>query len=207
MISPLPAVSGAIPESGVSGYALSLVSHMPPSVTIDVIAQKSAEPVINTPGLRILRSWRPGAHAAKDILSALRPIDFDLIHLQHEFRLFGGTFPTAAVVEYLRRSRRLKVPIISTLHGVVPMSEIDSDFLRRYDIPGKPLLAQRAIHLAHRSVRELSSMTIVHHPYFKEVLVEDYGFNKTSIEVVLPGTLSNNGLEKASNSHSSFAPK
>jgi glycosyltransferase involved in cell wall biosynthesis len=50
-------------------------------------------------------------------------------------------------------------------------------------------------------------MTIVHHPYFKEVLVEDYGFNKTSIEVVLPGTLSNNGLEKASNSHSSFAPK
>jgi glycosyltransferase involved in cell wall biosynthesis len=207
MISPMPAVSGAIPESGVSGYSHSLVTHMPPTVTIDVIAQKSTEPVEGADGLRVLHSWRPGLHAANDIMSALRPVDVDLIHLQHEFRLFGGTFATAAVVECLRRSRRINVPIATTLHGVVPMSDIDATFLRRYEIPGTPRLAQRAIHLAHRSVRELSSLTIVHHPYFKEILVNDYGFERSSIEVVLPGVLSNKALINDSDAESSLAEK
>jgi glycosyltransferase involved in cell wall biosynthesis len=204
MISPMPAISGAVPESGVSGYAYSLVTHMPPTVAIDVVAQKSAVPFEAASGVHILHSWRPGLHAANDIVSSLRRIDVDLIHLQHEFRIFGGTWSTAAVVEQLRRRRTLDAPITTTLHGVVPMSEIDNDFLRRYDIPGKPQIAQRAIRLAHRSVRELSTMTIVHHPYFKEVLVNDYSFDESSIAVVLPGALSNNGAVEQSNSESSL---
>lgn len=199
MISPLPAETGAIPESGVSGYAHSLVSHMPPTVAINLIAQKVVRPMVEVQGLRLSRSWRPGPHAAMDIVSALRRLDVDLIHLQHEFRLYGGTFPTAAVVEFLRRDPRIHAPVVTTLHGVVPMSDIDEDFLRRYEIPGIPLFARKAIHIAHRSVRDLSSLTIVHHQYFKEILINDYGFDRSSIEVVLPGTLSKGTLDEKAN--------
>ena|GEM_PF-4335428 len=187
VVSPFPTISRVSPESGVAGYSFTLARHLPPSAAVDVIAQRSAELMTASPNLNILRSWRPGFLAANDITSSLAVIDVDLIHLQHEFRLFGGVVPTAAVIEALRFRRSVAVPVVVTLHGVIPVSEISKDFLRRSHVRGAPQLARLAVHAALRSIKKLSAITIVHNQYFKDVLVADYRFKESLISVIPPG--------------------
>ncbi len=197
MVSPLPAEAGANPEAAVADYMLSLVRHLQPTVSVDIIAQQSAKSLNKENHISVSRSWQPGIFAAKDIVNTLSKTDASLIHLQHEFRIFGDVLSTGAVVEMLRRSRKIKIPVVTTLHAVVPISGVTREFLERTEIPLYPKLAQKAFQVAFRSVRLLSAATVVHHQLFKDILVSDYNFDKSSVEVIPLGvsSLANSGVD------------
>src|SRR5438105_14775779 len=89
LVSPVPAQSDQLPESGVAAYTASLVSALPTSVDVTILAQATAHSGTIGPA-RILPTWTPDRRVARQVPRAIEASAPDLAHVQHEFNLYGG---------------------------------------------------------------------------------------------------------------------
>jgi glycosyltransferase involved in cell wall biosynthesis len=188
VIGPAPAIPGLPPQSGVAPYTIDLLTHLPDTVDIALLAQLTTEVTMAASHIDVIPCWRPGWRAASDQIRWLKHESIDLIHVQHEFSLFGGLLATARVIEEIKRYSHKRVPVVTTLHSVIPKDQISGEFLRRNGLPPLPRLGRAALHAAFSSIRSLTSKSIVHHDYFKQALIDNYGFSGDKIEVIPIGS-------------------
>ena len=101
-------------ECGIATYTqwLRQSLHTPPTTTITVVAPLGAT------GDDVFPIYEPdnptSLECIQNVLSQCRP---DVIHIQHEFGLFGAN-RGSAVLTLLALFRRANVPIVTTLHTV-----------------------------------------------------------------------------------------
>lgn len=112
----------------------------------------------------------------------------DIVHIQHEFLLFGtpqvsGLFSFLLLLLYLFRKH-----IIITIHSVIPRSHLTASFFNRYGL-GKRLgvLAKFYMYFMTLSMGFLASKVIVHLKSAKETLVKDYKYRPNDIAVIPHG--------------------
>lgn len=114
----------------------------------------------------------------------------DLVHVHHEFNMYGGPvtvlfFPFLLL--FLRLSRQT---VAVSIHAVVAPQEVDVDFLRTFGWPAAKLLVP-AVRLVFtyifRSCCLLAHRIIVHASCLRETLVSCYGGHPTSITVIPHG--------------------
>src|SRR4029078_12821525 len=98
---------------------------------------------------------------AADFLNQAR---FDVVSLQHEFGIFGGE-AGGHIVQLLSR---LRMPVVTTLHTVLPA----------------PTLAQRDV---MRGIIDASAKVVVMAEKGRELLRNAYGVPSERIEVIPPG--------------------
>ena len=183
LISPLPAGQNGEPESGVGQYLVEILERLSDHFEVTVIAG------VNTHYRRIGHAtivpvWTPDSRCVYQILRALRSLRPDLIHLQHEFNLYGGLVPTSLLTGTLAAGRAVGRPIVTTIHGIVDKSAITPGFLARNDLPIWPLAARASLALAYRTMTAASSKVIVHHEYFRSVLRDSYGVDGTKVAII-----------------------
>jgi glycosyltransferase involved in cell wall biosynthesis len=109
----------------------------------------------------------------------------NLVHIQHEFNMFGGA-STALVFPFLLFLLRLKkVPTIVTVHAVVPPLMIDGEFATTFGVPSVGWPALRiALLWVYRSIGSLPTALIVHAGANRDSLQFDYAAPPEKITVI-----------------------
>lgn len=187
VVSPLPAPHGSEPTSGVGQYLVEILERIDDRFDVTVLAGKETE--FRTIGhAKVLPTWSPDRRCVPQVLGALRSIRPDVIHLQHEFNLFGGLIPTALLTGAVGTGYFIGRPPVVTIHGVVDRTTVTPEFLAMNHLAVPPSIVRSSLSLAYRSIAMASSRIIVHHDHFKQVLTGSYGINPAKVEVIPHGS-------------------
>ena len=187
VVSPLPARNVARPESGVAQYVALLAGQLQADGEVRILGQKGCCVAALPADVTAEECWRPGLWAARDVDRRLEELRPSVIHLQHEYSLFGGLVATARMTSVVgRRSKECQV--VTTLHSVVSPGMADASFLRRNGFPPIAVLGRLALRVSLRRIRSASSVVVVHHEYFRGILVEAYGFDPGRVRVIPMGS-------------------
>src|SRR6185437_11177185 len=83
---------------------------------------------------KVQHIWRYGWKYFFDILAYVHKIKPDVVHLQHEFKTYGGLI-TALLFPILLFVLRLQgYPVVVTTHGVVSPKQVDFEFLDNFNV-------------------------------------------------------------------------
>jgi glycosyltransferase involved in cell wall biosynthesis len=111
------------------------------------------------------RSLGTGA-AARAALETRAPV----VHLQHEFFLYGGPASTAGLVGGLCALRARRRRSVVTLHQVVNPATVDSGFTALHRVRVPAWAARHGLAAMQRSLHRGADRVIVHEPEFAGVL-------------------------------------
>jgi hypothetical protein len=146
MLSPMPARAGQLPESGVAAYTASLVAALPDDLAVTVLAQETTN-AQQLGNVKVLPTWTPDRRLPWQVDRTVAALALDVLHVQHEFNLYGGLLQGGLLTAALLRIHSRGTPIVTTVHGVV-------------EIPSRPrceLFAPDFAQLTARSHRLLTS--------------------------------------------------
>jgi glycosyltransferase involved in cell wall biosynthesis len=183
IISPLPASLGADPASGVGQYLVEILERV--SDRFDVTVLADADTPLRTIGdARVIPTWSPDSRCVPQVIRALSSLRPDVIHLQHEFNLFGGLLPTALLTGAISAGRAVGRPPVVTIHGVVDKSAVTPACLAVNELPASPSAARASLSLAYRSIAKASAKVIVHHTHFKRILTDSFNVDPDKVNVI-----------------------
>jgi len=125
-------------------------------------------------------------YPVQNFLAARRDGGHDVVHVQHEFYLYGGATSALLFPGMLGLLRLLGRPVVTTLHGVLSRRAVnDSRILAGVSIPAAvawPLLSS-----LQRAIVAASDAVVVHDAYFRDVLTTECGAPRASIFVIPHG--------------------
>ena len=174
LVTPWPAGQDNVPESGVGNYVKNILSAGSLNDDVSVICQQGAVQGNNLLGVDIIECWRPGPGAPFAIYKKLRKLEPDVVHVQHEFRIFGGIFATAATLIAIRLAMLRRSKLIITVHGVVTRNQMTPALL---GVLGRPKLraATRLIFVVYYRLLALISHEIITlHEILQLSLLQEY---------------------------------
>jgi len=132
--------------------------------------------------------WNRGIFYPFQIFKSLATIArVDIVHVQHEFFLYGGWVSAILFPVLLALIRLLGKPVIVTIHGVIPLSELNERFKEENELNGPlPVLKIGLIFLT-KAIVFLSDAVIVHGRFFAETLYNEYRCPKWKIHAISHG--------------------
>nr|MDO8062121.1 glycosyltransferase [Candidatus Freyrarchaeum guaymaensis] len=131
--------------------------------------------------------WSSGIRYPFQVFRVLCTCKPDIVHVQHEFFLYGGLLSALLFPLLLLLARVIGGRVVVTLHGVIPMVEFGEKFLSVNLVRGPLWLLKVGILLLTKVIVHLSSAVIVHEKFFMKVLTNDYGCPEDKIYVVPHG--------------------
>jgi len=186
MLSPLPAAPDRSPESGVAPYTASLIRAMPTGVDLTVLAQRDvAQQQLGVAA--VVPAWTPNLLLPIQVKTALARVKPDVLHMQHEFNLYGGLIQGALLTLMMIALRRRGLTTVATVHGVVAPDDVTTEFLARNGLPRSRRMVRVAFASAYRAIDACTDLLIVHHEHFRGVLEIAYGVQGEKVVVIPPG--------------------
>lgn len=133
--------------------------------------------------------WKQGMWFFIGILRELKKDRPDIVHIHHEFRMYGGlgsmiTFPVLLLLLKLQR-----YPVVTTIHGVVPQKNINRRFFYIFMVP--PYIIHRPslklfFFLIYYTIGFFSTCVICHTSGMKKILETEYKIPPKKIHVLRP---------------------
>jgi len=180
VIGPWPMVTGGDLQSGVADYLADLLKRSGAEIDVYVIAQRGCDTRSPAPSVHILPAWSEGPSAVVGILRCLRALRPDVVHIHHEFRLYGGAAATYFVLAGLA-TRRPRPAIATTVHGVVARENVSGGLM---GIPNSRCMYRAAwafLKCTYRLIARISDEIVVHHAHLQQTLLRDYGVRSNVI--------------------------
>jgi glycosyltransferase involved in cell wall biosynthesis len=178
--------------SGIAGYTKNLLLgyNVDQREKIVVFSNiKNGEKIFVDENVEVNECWKRGDISfVKQIIENIKKYpDLELIHIQHEFNLFGGSFSILLYLFLLRKIKKLDKKIIVTYHGVVPQKIINKEFREISQLNLPVFLIKLFFIFIYTISRRYIDQIIVHENCFKNFLIKDYGFKEEKIEVIHHG--------------------
>lgn len=179
---------------GVGSYTKNLVDSLKESVDNIFIFSNKNKPIdskSDSNNISVRYCWDEGTlkYPIQIFLNILKNRkNIDVLHLQYEVFLYGR-FPYALFFPLvLCLLRFLKIPIVITIHQIVPCKKIDSSFLSILGVKGSPFLFKYGLISLLKFIYVFSESIIVHEKPFKKILIHEYGCKeKQKIHVIHHG--------------------
>lgn len=138
-------------------------------------------PVATVP---VIDTWTRDVRFVFQNVRALRQgPPFDVLHIQHEYNLFGSAVTAAEFPLLPRLLRKSGKPVVTTLHHTVPLSELPGLVRTGYVRAPVPLV-RRVFRTVTRRVARWSDQLVVHSQFAKGVLTRDYEIPEDRISVI-----------------------
>lgn len=168
-------------EGGVASYTRNLVQCLTRHVAYVVLFSNGSGNKVLTSSkgidiskLNIRVCWKRGLFYPFQIFREVARNDVDVIHVQHEFFLFGGSLSAGLFPLLLLLLRFSRKPTMVTLHGVVPLSEVNRQFLSENRLNGLSMMLKLGSILSIKAILRLADAVVVHEKCFADVLRNDY---------------------------------
>lgn len=178
-------------RSGVSLYTLGLLSgfekiQLPFSVV--VAANRTTVELEKSEGnLKIMRTWTKGPRYFFQVISTVAKQRPKLVHIQHEFFLYGGIISSLLFPLLLFILRLMGVKVIVTLHGVVPRKFAQKEFAEAFFVPANFVALRLGLTVLTMFICAIANAVIVHTKSAKAILHDDYGVSESKICVIHHG--------------------
>ena len=183
-----------VENSGVASYTKNLVIsinllhkfHL--GIFANKLTQSNTENY-NDDGIEVCRCWEKGPFYPIQLLIEILKHKgiFDVIHIQHEYFLYGGALSAAMFPLLQLQLRILGKPTLVTMHNVVPISYFGTKFMKQNGLGGSSFILHYGLLLNTKLICRLSNKIIVHNEYFKKILIEQYHICADKIEIVPHG--------------------
>jgi len=137
----------------------------------------------------VIRAWNGDSLAYPlELFRQVASRNFDVIHIQHEYWLYGRGIYTVTFPLVLMILRVLRRPTIITVHCVLPRVELTERFFGKHGLGGGFLSIRRMSVLLYTKLMSLlSSGVVVHSEAARSILVNDYGFDAGKMLVIPHG--------------------
>lgn len=131
--------------------------------------------------------WSKGIKFGLQIYRELKKDRPDVVHLQHEFNMYGG-LPSAVLFPFFILWLRLhRFYVVVTVHSVVPIKQINKDFIDLFSIKpllARPVLLKLVFATIYRVISSSANKIIVHTRMMRKTLISDYGANEKKVQVL-----------------------
>jgi len=107
-----------------------------------------------------------------------------VVHVQHELFAFGGLSSALMLPLMLTSLQRRGFKVITTIHGVIPLSEITGHFVKANRIPGNAVIARTLWRGLVRRVALASDIVHVQEEVLRDLLRLEYGLSQIPVRVV-----------------------
>jgi glycosyltransferase involved in cell wall biosynthesis len=190
MISPYPPAGRRhAGRSGVASYAGNLAQALGErGLTVTVVAP--TEPDLpagrETDGpVTVERSFERGPAAVPSAARAALATGAPVVHLQHEFFLYGGVTSMPGLLPGLGLLRARGVGPVVTMHHAVDPAEVDDDFVRMHRVRAPRPALRLGLATVQGTIGRLARRVIVHEDKFASV-VRDAAVVPHGVEAVEP---------------------
>lgn len=203
MVSPYPPPGTKhVYGSGVASYTKNLVvalRNIKPNIEIHIIADRREDlPRLYVDNNIIIhRVYTRNPLYVFQIFKELNRIKPNIVHIQHEYFLYGGVIAAAFFPLLVVLSKLVSKKVIVTIHGVVPLKLLDDDEFRRENgIHGPVSILKIGLLLITKLITIFSTKIIVHELFLKEYLARDYKVEPSKIVVIPHGVEDPKSLPK-----------
>lgn len=178
-----------VSESGVASYTKNLLTNMPKDSKAShfvICARKDGQNShYQEDGVVVIRCFDRSWRFAAQINKQLRALNPDVVHIQHELSLFGG-LATSYLLPVLIWLWRQKTTV--TMHGVLGINKVDKSFVKANGYwPAPVWVVKLGLKVLYWPLTRLPKRVVVHEPYFKQLLVQQYGAAGEKIAVIAHG--------------------
>lgn len=174
-------------EGGVSSYTENLIRSLREhGLNVHLITNKVKDNSIDECE-DIFPCWDFGFRYPFQIFKTLYKCKPDIIHIQHEYFLYGGALSALLFPVLIFLAKLSGCQVIVTLHGVIPLSELSKKFLTLNDIKGPASVHKIGLIFLTKIILLVSDSVIVHGNFFAETLIEEYGCPEKKIHVIPHG--------------------
>lgn len=174
-------------KGGVSSYTKMLVELVADSgwaCTVLCDMEGNGPDSYEENGYEVIRCYNKGAAFYVHILNRVKNRRFDVINIQHELFLYGGSFSAFAYLLLLLGMRKKARNVVTTLHGVISLEDVDSDFVQRNRSSMPPFVVRLVFKLLFYAICRLSDNIVVHESIFKKRLIEEFGAQPERVFVI-----------------------
>jgi glycosyltransferase involved in cell wall biosynthesis len=135
---------------------------------------------------QVKQVWSSNLYPFQIFREALRDHP-DLVHIQHEFNMFGPFYTTLFLLPLLLLLKLAHIKTLITLHAVVPLRLINKQFMEdlgalKVRIPS--IIVKIVFIMIYRSISTLASAVIVHDHCFRRELVSFYKASEKKVNVI-----------------------
>jgi glycosyltransferase involved in cell wall biosynthesis len=179
--------------SGVVSYTKNLVcglKDLGTGIEIHVVADKNPglQEEYMDDGVIVHRVFEKKASYFLRIFKILRKIKPHIVHIQHEYFLYGGVFSAILFPLLILLSRVVSYKVVVTFHGVLPLKLLDdSKFREENGIEGPLWLLKIGLLIVTKLISSLAHAVVVHGPLLQENLVGSYGVDRKKVIVIPHG--------------------
>jgi len=179
--------------SGVASYTKNLAESLKiisQSLEVFVVSNKMAnlpEKYVDR-GIMVYRTFKTGPFFILRVFKALKKIRPNIIHIQHEYFLYGGLLSAISFPLLPLLSRLISQRVVVTIHGVIPLKLLnDKEFKEENGIEGPSWLLSIGLRLVTKLIALTSHIIIVHESFLKKYLSEDYNIKQEKVIVIPHG--------------------
>jgi glycosyltransferase involved in cell wall biosynthesis len=176
---------------GVASYSRNLVSSLADRCRLVVFADRlsDVDGAYSENGVWVHRCWSKNLFYPFQIFwsVARERSEIDVLHVHHEYFLFGGTLSAVLFPFLLCLLKLLGKPVLVTLHGVISLSVVDKEFLRDNMVGGSPFALRLGFFVLTTLIAHFADVLVVHKEFFRRALVCEYGISKDKVWVIPHG--------------------
>ena len=178
-------------KTGIPKYTEGIVSgvrssHLP--INLFLLVNKNAhKPQRLQDKTQVIRCWEEKITYPFQIMSCVLRIRPHIVHVQHEFFLFGETIEAAIFPILVLIMRLIRSHVVLTLHGVPASEHVNEDLLNDFFMNRLPLNTRLLLRHFLSFVCKLSSMVIVHSEIARNILINQYRVDERKVRVVPHG--------------------
>lgn len=178
--------------SGIAGYTKNLLLGFndEQKKTVIVFSNiKNSAKVFEDDGIMVDECWKRNSFSfvARIIEHIKKYPNLKVIHIQHEFNLFGGSFSILFFLYLLKKLKKLNKKVVVTYHGVIAQKIINKKFKEVSQIALPAFLLRFVLSFFYKVSNQYIDKVIVHEKCFKQFLISDYGFEESHVAIIHHG--------------------
>jgi len=172
----------------VTHYSVSLLNALQQREEIEMLVYANRDPAnFDVPLKNVHLVWSNNFLYPLQIVSATIRDQPDIVHLQHEFGMYGGKTGAVLFPFLLLLLRLSGKQTVVTVHAVMDTREIDAEFARTFSWSDNTLsvaITRIVLEAIYRSIAKLATATITHTPGLRALLVKRYGAAAQTAHVI-----------------------
>lgn len=179
-------ISSMLPSGHYSQYLTGGISSLPGIELIVYSDKNPANMAIRGCG-QIKTVWSKSASYVLQIIRELKKDKPDIVHLQHEFNMYGGIVTAALFPCLLIILKILRYRVVVTVHAAIDKKQIDAEFIELFNKDSslvRPIFLKVFFYYIYKSLLVFSNLIIVHTNLTKDILVTGYGTSASKISVI-----------------------
>ncbi len=131
--------------------------------------------------------WEKGPLFFLPILKKISLIKPDIVHIQHEFMMYGGPLSSITFILFILLLKFFRFPVVVTIHAVLDLDNLNDDFISAFHLRSflaRPFFLKRFFSMILRSIGWMADGIVCHTEHAVTLLDRQYRVSEKKVTVI-----------------------